>query len=411
MTEIMGIESLDLLVGLLIVCAIFLRDGLARIGIPPIVSYILLGFALRALDNQVDLVSEHGLFIIEFLAGVGVFFILFRVGVDSDLYRLKEMLPKAVPIWAGNALLSGLSVAAVTYWGFGLGIVPSLFAGVALSATSVTIGAGVWSDAGMLKTPLGETFLDVAELDDFSAIVLMTFAIAITPLILSGSNGALVSTIGVASLVVAAKAIGFGLLCYLIARHATKPLSHHLIRMPPTNASILVIGIGIAIASVADILGFSIAIGAFFAGLIFSRDPETLRLETLFEPLYTLFVPFFFIHIGFAIDPSVLSTAWEMGAVLLLVAIVSKMVGTGIPALPTFGTAGATAMAISMVPRAEIALIIAQQGLAFGEAAVSSDLLAAIAIVSLVTCVVFPKLMSRTLVALDASSTQLKSKD
>ena len=110
MTEIMGIESLDLLVGLLIVCAIFLRDGLARIGIPPIVSYILLGFALRALDNQVDLVSEHGLFIIEFLAGVGVFFILFRVGVTRICTASKKCSQKRCPFGPGTHFCQGFQL-------------------------------------------------------------------------------------------------------------------------------------------------------------------------------------------------------------------------------------------------------------------------------------------------------------
>ncbi len=401
MGDIAHIESLDFFIGLLIVAAIFLRDVLAKFQIPPIVGYVILGFLVRAIDNNVDIISEHGLAILEFLAGVGVFVILFRVGLDSDLHGLKEKLPDAVPIWIGNVVLSAVPAGALAYWVFGLGVVPSLFTAIALSATSVTIGAGVWSDAGALKTPLGDTFLDVAELDDLSAIILMAFMIALTPVILSGNNGALLSTLGGVTLIIAAKAVFFGVMCYLIARFATKPLSHHLVKMPPTNASVLVLGIGIAIAGVAGILGFSVAIGAFFAGLIFSRDPETVRLETLFEPLHTFFAPFFFIHIGFAIDPSALGSAWGIGLALLGVAIVGKLVGAGLPALPIFGTAGATVIAVSMVPRAEMALVIMQEGSVFGAEAVPPQLLAAIAVVSLATCVVFPYLITRAIGKLD----------
>ena len=57
----------------------------------------------------------------------------------------------------------------------------------------------------------------------------------------------------------------------------------------------MIAGFGLIIAALAELLGLSVAIGAFFAGLIFSRDPETVKLDTPFGTLYGFFTPFFFL--------------------------------------------------------------------------------------------------------------------
>ena len=58
---------------------------------------------------------------------------------------------------------------------------------------------------------------------------------------------------------------------------------------------LLVAGIGFVVAASAELLGFSLAVGAMFAGLVFSRDPEAVKMDACFSPLYELFAPFFFI--------------------------------------------------------------------------------------------------------------------
>jgi hypothetical protein len=100
---------------------------------------------------------------------------------------------------------------------------------------------------------------------------------------------------------------------------------------------IMITGIGFIIAATAGLLGFSIAIGAFFAGLIYSRDPQAIKMQTSFTPLYDFFTPFFFIGIGLDIDPNTLPNAFGPASVLLLVAIVGKLIGTWLPAVPAVG--------------------------------------------------------------------------
>ncbi|MEZ5361586.1 MAG: cation:proton antiporter [Bryobacterales bacterium] len=78
-------------------------------------------------------------------------------------------------------------------------------------------------------------------------------------------------------------------------------------------------------------LGISVAVGALFAGLMFSRDPEAVKLEAGFSTIYALFTPFFFLNIGFGFDPRALGSAAGVGVVLYVAAVVGKFFGAGFP--------------------------------------------------------------------------------
>ena len=147
------------------------------------------------------------------------------------------------------------------------------------------------------------------------------------------------------------------------------------------------------IAAIAGLLGFSEAIGAFFAGLVFSRDPEAVKIDASFEMLYDLFVPFFFISVGFTINLASLGAGLTWGSILLLVAIVGKLVGAGLPALLVTGWQGATAIGLSMVPRAEVMMIVMQHGLTLGDWAVSSHVFSAMVVVSALTSLLTPLIL------------------
>jgi Kef-type K+ transport system membrane component KefB len=151
-----------------------------------------------------------------------------------------------------------------------------------------------------------------------------------------------------------------------------------------------VAGIGIIIAAVAGLIGFSLAIGAFFAGLVFSRDPEAVRMEASFLPVYELFSPFFFIGIGLKIDPDSFTSALGLGCILAVAAIAAKVIADGIPVSLMRGMTGGLLIGISMVPRAEIAMVIMQKGLTLGDWAVPKQVFGAMVVVSAATCILSP---------------------
>jgi Kef-type K+ transport system membrane component KefB len=390
MNDIGEIVLLDLLAGAFIVGAILVRSWFGRIGVPSLVGFLIVGFSLRLANDNWMFISEQGSVAIEFLASIGVFVLLFRVGLESDLHGLLDKLPRATPIWIGNVVLSGIPAYLVSFYLLSLANIPSLFIAAALTATSVAVSAEVWREADALRSPNGETFVDVAELDDLSGVALMALLIAVAPVLRNGDNGASLAAVATASIILLMKAAGFVALLYLVARYGKRYISQILKKTGAPDSILFIAGTGLLISALASVFGFSIAIGGFFAGVIFSRDPDAVKLETSFLPLHALFAPFFFVAIGLKIDPGSLASALSLGGVLLVVAVLGKVIGAGWPALMTTGYAGATLIGISMVPRAEIAMVIAQQGSELGDWAMPAEVYSSLAMISVVTCILSP---------------------
>ena len=388
------VTHLILVLGGIILLTILVGSGLKRIGVPSLIGFMILGFLLRVADSHWAFLSEEAIGIFDFLATVGIIFLLFRVGLESNLPGLKRQLKPASVIWLGNILFSGILGYVMSYFVLGLDLIPSLFVAIALTATSVAISVAVWQEAKAINSPTGELLVDVAEMDDISAMVLMALLFATAPMLREGLDstvvGVLFETLGWLSF----KLVGFGVFCALFSRYLEHPITHLFRRIGETPAKLLMIaGFGLIIAALAELLGLSVAIGAFFAGLIFSRDPETVKLDTPFGTLYGFFTPFFFIGIGLNIDPGTLTTGLGIGGALLVVAIIGKLVGTGGPAMLTTGCPGSLLLSISMVPRAEIALVIMQRGLNLGEWAVPGDVFSGMVVVVAVTAVISPMIL------------------
>ena len=267
MTDANFIALLDLCVGAFILGSILVRAWFARIGVPSLIGFLILGFLLRLANDNLALLSQQGLDVLDFLARIGVFVLLFRVGLESSLQGLISKLPRAAPIWIGNVVLSGLPAYFVSIHFLDLANLPSLFIAVALTATSVAVSAEVWREAKALKSPNGETFVDVAELDDLSGVALMALLLAVAPVLQTGDNDATLAVVATESVVLVLKAAGFLAACYLIARYGETYISKVLKRTGEPDSILLVIGCGILVAALGSFFGFSMAIGAFFAGL------------------------------------------------------------------------------------------------------------------------------------------------
>lgn len=382
---------LILLIGATIVLNIMVKCGLERIGVPALIGYMALGFLIAVADVQAGFLSADGKKIFEFLARLGVITLLFRIGLESNITGLLQQLRRASFIWIGGVFFCGALGYVTAYYLLGLALIPSLFIAIALTATSVGIPAGVWQGAGAINSPNGELLIDVAELDDISGIILMALLFAVVPVLQEGLGKSLLPILAETSGLILLKLAVFGTLCALFSIFVERRITGFFGRIvPPPNPMLVVGGIGFIMAALARLLGFSLAIGAFFAGLVFSRDPEAVKIEASFEALYDLFSPFFFIGIGLYINPQVLTTALEVGTLLLVVAVLGKLIGHGFPTLLSLGWTAAVLIGFSMVPRAEIAMIIMEHGLSLGAWAVPPQVYAAMVLVSAMTCIFSP---------------------
>ncbi|MFC1899793.1 cation:proton antiporter [Chloroflexota bacterium] len=392
-----SIEFFVLIMGSIILLSILIRNFVRRIGIPPLVGYMLLGFIVRLVNIPSNFLSESTYEIFEFLGTIGIIFLLFRVGLSSNIGGLIRQLKRSTVIWLGNIIISGILGFVAAKYLLGLELVPSMFVTIALTATSVAVSVGTWQEAKALESPLGELLVDSAEMDDISGVILMALLFSVAPLVQGGSGVTLLPVILTTLGIFLLKLIGFGAVCYFFSRYVESPISHYFQKMRTGLQSyqfIFLIGVALVISAVAGLIGFSVAIGAFFAGLAFSRDLESYqeksRKASRLAILYQLFPPFFFINIGLNVDPTVLSSSIYIGLVLLVFAIVGKILGNGLPALFSTKWTGALLLGTSMIPRAEMAMVIMHQGLLLGDWAVPTSLYSGMVLVSLVTAIISP---------------------
>lgn len=387
----LNLSLMILLVGAIIVLAILTKSVSQRMQVPALVGYIVIGFLLRMADVRWEFLSEGARVVFEFLAKIGVITLLFRIGLESNVAKLLRRLRRASTIWIGDVLFSGGLGFVVCFFLLGFALIPSLFVAIALSATSVGVSVGVWHDANAVNSPTGELLLDVAELDDISGIVLMALLFAVVPVLKEGTQASITPILLKTGGLILLKLVAFGGLCAVFSLYLERRITDFFKRIEsPPNFMLLVAGIGFIMAALAGWLGFSVAIGAFFAGLAFSRDPESVKIDASFGPLYELFSPFFFIGIGLSIDPGTMTSALGLGLLLLMAAAFGKLFGDGTPAFITVGGSGALLVGVSMMPRAEIAMIVMQRGLSLGEWAVPSRVFGAMVVVSAATCIISP---------------------
>ena len=386
-----GYAILLIAIGAIVITSVALRWGASRIHLPAMIGYLLIGVGLGVYDENGEVLSEtmrHGL---TMLADIGLVVILFRVGLESDLESLFRVLRKALAIFAANFLVAGaLGFAAIMLF-TDFGVIAALFAGAALSATSVGVSTAIWRDAGALDTESGALLIDVAELDDISAIIVIGLLFALAPS-LNGGAGAPVESVILGEFSFLVGKLGIFLVgCYLFTRYLEEPLVK-LFRIldPRLGPMLFAFGVALLVAAMAELAGFSFAIGAMFAGLAFSTPPTDRLIDRTFEQIHVLFAPFFFISIGLATDGTELSGAVGLGALLLGVAIIGKLLGAGVPVALLGPRNQAWLFGMSMVPRAEIALIVMSYGLALGPWAVPPQLYNAMVLVSFATCVIAP---------------------
>jgi len=157
-------------------------------------------------------------------------------------------------------------------------------------------------------------------------------------------------------------------------------------------------GLALIVAGLFEQAGLAMIIGAYVMGLILSKTDLNLIIQENLEPVQGFFVPIFFATMGMLVNVEHIFTRETLfiGGVYTIGAIVAKMVGSGVPALfLNFNKMGALRIGLGMVPRGEVALIIAGVGLASG--ILDEEIFSIAVVMTLVTTLIAPVLLSRAL--------------
>ena len=296
------------------------------------------------------------------IAQIGSVILLFAIGLETNLRQFLKYAGPATAVALGGIILPfALGSGATVLFGFAYSFLSSeaLFMGAIMTATSVGITARVLADLKSLDRPEGVTILAAAVVDDVLGILVLTVVV--------GASAASSFSAGALG-IVAIKAVGFWLGLTAIGIW-TAPYIERLINKFHTEGAGLVITLSLAFlaAGAAELAGLAFIIGAFSVGLALSATELAHKVEKELSGIIQFVVPIFFVVMGMLVDVSSMMNAVVFGIVLSVLAILSKLLGSGALALVTgFNLLGSARIGVGMIPRGEVALIIAGIGLSQG---------------------------------------------
>jgi len=168
--------------------------------------------------------------------------------------------------------------------------------------------------------------------------------------------------------IIAAKAIGFFVVVTSLGLIFARKITSAIKKFKSTEIIVAIcFGLALLLAGLAEMAGLAMIIGAYIMGLALSRTDLAHEIEQNLQGIYNILVPIFFCVMGMMVDFSVMKPVLLFGSVYSLLAIFSKVIGCGLPAyLMKFNLRGSLRIGLGMLPRGEVALIIAGIGLSSG---------------------------------------------
>jgi len=317
------------------------------------------------------------------LAEVGIITLMFLAGLSIDVGEFKKSgKPAAVVATTGVvvAFMLGFGAASI----FGWSPIEAAFAGGILVATSVGITVRTLMDINGLRTRIGMTILGAAVIDDVLGIIILS---VLSGLAYGGiSVFGLFETLGLMALFfVLVIVIGFK-----VGPRIVTYASRFSVEEITLSAALAMVFL---VAALAEMVNIAAITGAFLVGLILTKAPVAGSLRAKVSTVgYSLLIPLFFVEMGVRTDLQALGGVSILALAFLGIAMFDKIVGCGLGALLSgFGAKDSLRVGVGMMPRAEVALVMAAIGVKSG--VVGGVLLSMTVMVVLVTSLVTPLLV------------------
>ena len=325
--------------------------GLAawRLHLPSILGFVLGGIAISPFTPGPHLSDLHTF---EVFAEVGVVLLMFSIGVEfsiPDLMRVKWVALVGGPI--GILIMLGATLGAGRLAGWSA--TESLVIGAAVSVASTMVLARLLSDSGRLGTTYGRVMIGITLVEDL-AVICMTVVI---PALGDSKDGGLLMAVWILG-----KALLFLIPLVFVAIQVIPRLLRQVKRTCNSELMLLVaIAICLGTAALAHAVGFSVALGAFLAGVSISSLPDLHDAHTQLVPLRDAFVALFFVSLGTLIDPRVLANHLPLLAWMLLLIVAGKfLVWTTVVWLFRYPLRTAIAVASGLTQIGELSFVVVQ---------------------------------------------------
>jgi CPA2 family monovalent cation:H+ antiporter-2 len=313
-----------------------------------IVAGVIIGPHTPPFSFVTDLHSIHT------LAELGIILLLFSLGLEFDLRKLRRV--------GGVAFLAAILEILLMIWlGYsagqllGWGEMDSLFLGALLSISSTTIIVQVLMETGQLREQFAQIILGILIVEDIVAIIIL---VILSSLAAAGTIAFVDvgwALLKVCAFMAAALVVGYLLIPRLIAFVAGFKRGEML--------TVTVLGLAFGLAVLGGHLGFSVALGAFLMGAIMAESREAHQIVERIGPIREMFTAVFFVATGMLLDPKLLVDLWDAVLFITLITVLGKIVSC------SFGTflAGypgrvALPVGLGMAQIGEFSFIIANLG-------------------------------------------------
>ena len=339
----------------------------ARLGLPPIVGYLVAGIVVGPFTPGLKV--DGGM--ASQAAELGVILLMFGVGLHFSLRDLMTVRKVVVPGALMQIAVTGTLAALLGRW-WGLGWGGALVLGIALAIASTVVVLKGLEARDRLDSPEGRLAVGWLVVEDLAMVVVLVLLPAVAPLLggnapVAGDEAA--NTLGMAMAIAVGKVITFGVLMFAVGRRAVPWLLEHVARLGSRELfTLTVLSIALGVGTVASqLFGVSFALGAFFAGAVVSESELSHRAAADALPLQDAFAVLFFVSVGMLFDPQVILA--HPGQVLAVLAVIvggKLVVSYGI--MRMLGQSSRTALTLggSLAQIGEFSFILTALGVSLG---------------------------------------------
>ncbi|MBO8163470.1 MAG: cation:proton antiporter [Brevibacillus sp.] len=346
-----------------------------KLGQPSVLGQLLAGIVIGpsvfGWVNDNDILKE--------MSNIGVILLMFIAGLETNLREFQASAKASTAVGIGGIVLPLVGGYAS---GMMLGLSPfeSMFFGLVLTATSVSISVQTLRELGKLKSKEGATILGAAVLDDVAVIVLLALLMSLI------DSGVSIGIVLLKKFLFFAAAI---LIAWKVVPWLMNRFAHSGIQQAPL---VLAVILCLSFAAFAEATGVAGVIGAYLAGISISATRlQEAMIEKVEVLSYGIFVPIFFVGIGVSTQLSGVDGIW-MVIPLSLLAILTKLVGSGLGAKWVgFSWRSSFGIGAGMISRGEVALILATLGLEQG--IIERSMFSVLIMVVLITTIVTPPIL------------------
>jgi len=317
-------------------------------------------------------------------ADIGVILLLFVIGIEFPFAKIRSI--GKVAVGSGTlGLLATLGVVFMAASALGLNFMDSLFIAAALSISSTAIIIKILQDSGKIKKESSILVLGILIVEDVIAVILIA----------SLESVGLVGTVSIETVaLVVLVASGLFIGTFTIGRRVIPPLIDKVASAQNREILLLsVLGVCFGYALLANVVGLSVAIGAFLAGVLVAESKSSEVSKILSSPIKDMFVAIFFVSVGALMDITQLESYIFIAIALIAVTVAMKFAGNLLGNMAfrqEKGKSLRSAFALS-APRGEFSIVIVKVGVDMG--VVSAFLFPLIGLITIITAFISPFLI------------------